>query len=272
MTAEPLLRVEALKVHLRTGGAVVKAVDGVDLAVFPGECVGIVGESGSGKSTLARAIVRLLPNVEFAELSGRVVFDGADLTAMAPGAVRRLRHSGGFSMVFQDPLSSLNPTRRIGVQVAEAVHDGRSRGEIRTRVHRLLHEVGLPEPESIARRYPHELSGGMRQRAMIAIALASSPKLLVADEPTSALDATVQLRVLRTLKRLHRDHAMALLLVTHDLGVVAQLCDRVYVMRSGRVVEVADRFTLFDSPRDPYTARLITLSRRRLTREAAPVV
>ena len=139
-------------------------------------------------------------------------------------------------------------------------------------MHQLLHEVGLPEPESIARRYPHELSGGMRQRAMIAIALASSPKLLVADEPTSALDATVQLRVLRTLKRLHRDHAMALLLVTHDLGVVAQLCDRVYVMRSGRVVEVADRFTLFDSPRDPYTARLIMLSRRRLTREAAPVV
>ena len=262
MTGTPLLRVESLKVHLRTAGAVVRAVDGVSLYVFPGECVGIVGESGSGKSTLARAIVHLLPNVEFAELSGRVVFDGADLGTMAPGVLRRLRHAGGFSMVFQDPLGYLNPTRRVGIQVAEAIHDARSRAEVTNRIHKLLHEVGLPEPPIVARRYPHELSGGMRQRVMIAMALASSPKLLVADEPTSSLDVTVQLQVLRTLKRLHREHAMALVLITHDLGVVAQLCDRVYVMRAGRVVEQADKFTLFDAPRDPYTARLIRLSRR----------
>jgi ABC-type dipeptide/oligopeptide/nickel transport system ATPase component len=262
MTA-PLLRVEALKVHLSLGGAVVRAVDGVDLVVHPGECVGIVGESGSGKSTLARAMVQLLPNVAMAELSGRVVFDGADIAEMPRPALRRLRRGGSFSIVFQDPLGYLNPTRRVGAQVAEALPDAGSRTEARNRVQQLLHEVGLPDPEAIRLRYPHELSGGMRQRVLIAVALASSPRLLVADEPTSALDATVQLRVLQTLRRLYRDRRMALVLITHDLGVVAQLCDRVYVMHSGRILEEADVFTLFDAPRHPYTASLVALSRQR---------
>ncbi|MGH7154417.1 MAG: ATP-binding cassette domain-containing protein, partial [Acetobacteraceae bacterium] len=191
----PLLAVESLKVHLRVGDAVVRAVDGVDLVVHAGECVGIVGESGSGKSTLARAMVQLLPNVTMAELSGRVVFDGTDIASMPRPALRRLRRSGSFSIVFQDPLGHLNPTRRVGVQVAEALTDTGGRVQTRRRVEKLLEEAGLSEPDIVARRYPHELSGGMRQRVLIAIALASSPRLLVADEPTSALDSTVQLRV-----------------------------------------------------------------------------
>ncbi|HEY6432037.1 MAG TPA: ABC transporter ATP-binding protein [Acetobacteraceae bacterium] len=263
MNANPLLRIEALKVHLRIGGTVVRAVDGVDLVVHPGECVGIVGESGSGKSTLARAMVQLLPNVDMAELSGRVIFDGTDIASMPRTALRRLRRNGSFSIVFQDPLGYLNPTRRIGEQVAEALAGLHSRAETRLHIQRLLQEVGLPDPAGIVRRYPHELSGGMRQRVLIAVALASSPRLLVADEPTTALDATVQLRVLRTLRFLHRERAMALAIVTHDLGVVAQLCDRVYVMHEGRILEEADVFTLFDAPRHPYTARLVELSRQR---------
>ena len=259
----PLLVVESLKVHLRVGGAVVRAVDGVDLTVHAGECIGIVGESGSGKSTLARAMVQLLPNVNMAELSGRIVFDGTDIASMPRPALRRLRRNGSFSIVFQDPLGHLNPTRRVGVQVAEALTEAGSRAETRSRVERLLHEAGLPEPDVVARRYPHELSGGMRQRVLIAIALASSPRLLVADEPTSALDATVQLKVLQTLRRLHRDRDMAVALITHDLGVVAQLCDRVYVMHSGQILEEADVLTLFETPRHPYSANLVALSKQR---------
>jgi ABC-type dipeptide/oligopeptide/nickel transport system ATPase component len=253
-----ILRVERLCVHLRVGGRVVRAVDGVDLVVGAGECVGIVGESGSGKSTLARAMVQLLPNVPMEKLSGRVIFDGSDIAAMPRAALRRLRREGSFSIVFQDPLGHLNPTRRVGAQIGEALA---VRDE--ARVHALLDEVGLPEPKTIARRYPHELSGGMRQRVLIAMALASAPRLLVADEPTTALDATVQLQVLRLLRRLHRERGLALALVTHDLGLVAELCDRVYVMRGGKILEEADVFALFDAPVDPYTQRLVELSRRR---------
>ena len=171
--------------------------------------------------------------------------------------LRKLRRGGGFSIVFQDPLSYLNPTRRVGSQIAEAVSAGGN-----ARVHELLREVGLPEPERVARRYPHELSGGMQRQVLIAIALASEPVLLFADEPTTSLDATVQLQVLETLRRLHRERAMALVIITHDLGLVAELCDRVYVMLAGKVVECADVFTLFEQPKHPHTARLIGLSAR----------
>jgi ABC-type dipeptide/oligopeptide/nickel transport system ATPase component len=263
-TARPavLLQVSALKVHLRVGGTVVRAVDGVDLVVHRGECVGIVGESGSGKSTLARAIVRLLPNVDLAELSGEVLFDGSDVAGMSELGLRQLRREGGFSMVFQDPLSYLNPTRRVGSQIAEALRARPDGGSARSRVHELLREVGLPEAEQVGRRYPHELSGGMRQRVLIAIALASEPVLLFADEPTTSLDATVQLQVLETLRRLHRERNMALAIITHDLGLVAELCDRVYVMYAGQMVECADVFSLFEAPKHPHTARLISLSAR----------
>jgi ABC-type dipeptide/oligopeptide/nickel transport system ATPase component len=260
--AARLLEVKGLKVHLRVGDKVVRAVDGVDFFIDRGECVGIVGESGSGKSTLARAILRLLPNVDLAELSGEVLFEGIDLSLMTDAGLQELRRSGSFSMVFQDPLGYLNPTQRVGAQVAEALPSGLRGADARQRTHDLLREVGLPEPELVARRYPHELSGGMRQRALIAVALAASPKLLVADEPTTSLDATVQLQVLETLRRLHRERHMALVVITHDLGLVAELCDRVYVMHGGQVVESADVFTLFEAPKHAYTAKLIELSTR----------
>ena len=266
---EPLLSVCGLKVHLRVGDAIVRAVDGVDLRVERGECVGIVGESGSGKSTLVRAVAGLLPNVSIAELSGEMSFAGHDLARISPADMRSLRGAGGFSMVFQDPLGYLNPTMRAGRQIAEALPAGLARGEARARVHGLLREVGLPRPELVAGSYPHELSGGMRQRVALALALASSPALLFADEPTTSLDATVQLQVLQTLRRLYRERNMALVVITHDLGLVAELCDRVYVMRGGLILESADVLSFFDAPSHPYTASLIALSRRN-GRAAAP--
>jgi ABC-type dipeptide/oligopeptide/nickel transport system ATPase component len=263
----PILSVRDLKVHLRVGETVVRAVDGIDLSVGEGEIIGIVGESGSGKSTLARAVLKLLPNVDLAAFQGEVNFRGIDLTRISEPALRDLRRHHGFSMIFQDPLGYLNPTKRVGAQVAEAI-GGKSPTSIGDRVQQLLAEAGLPSPIQIVRRFPHELSGGMRQRVMIAIALASEPALLIADEPTTALDATVQLQVLETLRRLHRDRKMAMAIISHDLGVVAELCDRIYVMRAGKVVESGDTLEVFENPKHPYTAQLIELSTRR---HAAPI-
>jgi ABC-type dipeptide/oligopeptide/nickel transport system ATPase component len=258
----PLLSVRDLKVHLRVGETIIRAVDGFDLSVGEGESIGIVGESGSGKSTLARAILKLLPNVDLATFQGDVNFRGIDLTRISEPALRDLRRHHGFSMIFQDPLGYLNPTKRVGSQVAEAI-GGKSSISIGDRVQELLAEAGLPSPNHIVRRFPHELSGGMRQRVMIAIALASEPALLIADEPTTALDATVQLQVLETLRRLHRDRKMAMVIISHDLGVVAELCDRVYFMRAGKVVESGDTIEVFENPKHPYTAQLVELSSRR---------
>lgn len=263
--AEPLLEVQNLKVHLRVGETLVRAVDGVDLSIGVGECIGIVGESGSGKSTLARAILKLLPNVEIAEFSGSMRFNGEDINKISDAALRKLRRKSGFSMIFQDPLGYLNPTQRVGRQISEALCTDANAGAASARVYALLQEVGLSDVKQVARQYPHELSGGMRQRVMIAIALASEPLLLFADEPTASLDATVQLQVLDTLRRLHRERNMAMAIITHDLGVVAALCDRVYVMYGGKVVESADAVQLFENPKDPYSARLIELSTRRLS-------
>jgi ABC-type dipeptide/oligopeptide/nickel transport system ATPase component len=258
----PLLGVRNLKVYMRVGDTVVRAVDGLDISVGEGESIGIVGESGSGKSTLARAILRLLPNVELAAFQGEVNFRGTDLTRISEQALRDLRRHRGFSIVFQDPLGYLNPTKRVGAQVAEAI-GGKSPIPIGDRVQRLLTEAGLPSPSQVVRRFPHELSGGMRQRVMIAMALASEPALLIADEPTTALDATVQLQVLETLRRLHRDRKMAMIIISHDLGVIAELCDRVYVMRAGKIIERGDIVEVFENPRHPYTAQLVALSTRR---------
>ena len=266
---DPLLSVRNLKVHLRVGEAVVRAVDGVDLSVDQGESIGIVGESGSGKSTLARAVLKLLPNVEIAACQGEVNFRGLDLARISDPALRDLRRHHGFSMIFQDPLGYLNPTKRVGAQVAEAI-GGKSSASIGDRVQQLLAEAGLPSPFQLARRFPHELSGGMRQRVMIAIALASEPALLFADEPTTALDATVQLQVLETLRRLHRDRKMAMVIISHDLGVVAELCSRIYVMRDGKVLESGDTVEVFENPKHPYAAQLIELSTRH-RRHAVPV-
>lgn len=255
-----LLDVRNLTVRLRVADRLVTAVDGVDLQVAAGECVGIVGESGSGKTTVVRAVSRLMPAVQVDELSGTAAFEGRDLLSMPSTDLRTLRRNRGFSMVFQDPLGYLNPTARVGAQIAEALSpDTSGRGDS-ARVLDLLDEVGFASAANVARKYPHELSGGMRQRIMIAIALASQPKLLFADEPTTALDATVQLQVLETIYRLHKERDMAVVIITHDLGVVAELCDRVYVMRSGRVVESASTVDLFEQPRHPYSARLVALS------------
>lgn len=267
--AEHLLDVRNLKVHFQVSDRTVRAVDGVDFHVKPAECVGVVGESGSGKSTLVRAISRLMPNLRVSELSGDLRFEGHDILGMSERDLRALRRSRGFSMIFQDPLGYLNPTHRVGRQIAEALTshgNGRSDSQ---RVHSLLEEVGFSDPKSIAHRFPHELSGGMRQRVMIAIALASDPKLLFADEPTTALDATVQLQVLQTLYRIHKERNMAVVIITHDLGVVAELCDRVYVMQTGKVVETAGTVDLFERPKHSYSARLIELSAHRINFRSA---
>ncbi len=266
----PLLRVSDLKVHFRVADRLVRAVDGVEFEINAGECVGVVGESGSGKSTLVRAISRLMPNLPLDEVSGNVAFEGRDIFAMNDRELRALRRSRGFSMIFQDPLGYLNPTQRVGRQIAEALSpDGRGRPD-RVRVQELLDEVGFPDPARVARRFPHELSGGMRQRVMIAIALASDPKLLFADEPTTALDATVQLQVLETLYRLHKERNMAVAIITHDLGVVAEMCDRVYVMQTGKILETASTVDLFEKPQHPYSARLVSLSTHRLHGAGGP--
>jgi len=258
----PLLSARDVKVHLRVHGRVVKAVDGVDIEVHPGQCVGIVGESGSGKSTLGRAMTRLLPNVEIAELSGSVRFCGEDVLAMTPERIRALRRHRGLSMVFQDPLSYLNPTLRIDRQLGEALRHLPDRAVMREQSAELLRQVGLDDTRRILRLYPHELSGGMRQRVLIAMALAPDPQILVADEPTTALDATVQYQVIQTLRRLNKERNLAMLVITHDLGMVAELCDRVYVMNGGKVVESADVFALFDAPQNAYTASLLAAARR----------
>jgi ABC-type dipeptide/oligopeptide/nickel transport system ATPase component len=251
-----------VKVHLRVHGRVVKAVDGADLDVQPGQCVGIVGESGSGKSTLGRAITRLLPNVEIAELSGSVLFGDQDVLAMAPDTIRALRRHRGLSMVFQEPLSYLNPTLRIDRQLAEALRHLADRDAVRDKSAELLRQVGLDDTARILRLYPHELSGGMRQRVLLAMALAPDPQVLVADEPTTALDTTVQYQVIQTLRRLNKERNLAMLIIAHDLGMVAELCDQVYVMNGGKIVEASDVFSLFDTPKHAYTAGLLAAARR----------
>jgi peptide/nickel transport system ATP-binding protein len=254
---ERLLDVRDLQVHFRRDGRTVKAVDGADLTVLAGECVGLVGESGSGKSVLARSVARLMPDANIEKISGSVLFDGTDILALGDHELQQRRRGRFLSMVFQDPLSYLNPTKRVGRQVAEALPRGLSRKEQRDQVGEFFVRVGLPGDRVTQRRYPHELSGGMRQRVLIALALASSPRLLIADEPTTALDVTVQIQVLNTLEKLHRERDMALLVITHDLALVAEMCDRVYVMYAGQIVETGDVQTLFANPKHPYTRGLL---------------
>jgi peptide/nickel transport system ATP-binding protein len=253
----PLLEVQKVKVHLRAEDGIVPAVDGVDLVVQAGECVGIVGESGSGKSTLGRAIAGLLPNLEFARLSGEINFAGESVTQMPAEKLRAFRRHRSFSMVFQDPLTYLNPTRVVAAQLAEALTHLPGRRAVRSRSLELLSQVGLQPPEHVLDLYPHELSGGMRQRVLIAIALALEPRLLVADEPTTALDATVQYQVVETLRRLNSERNLSLLIITHDFGLVAEMCERVYVMRAGKIVETGDVHSIFSAPRMPYTRNLV---------------
>ena len=252
-----LLAIHDLRVRFETETGALTAADGVSWSVEPGGALGIVGESGSGKSVSALAAMRLLrgPNVSVA---GRVELDGRDLLALPERDMRSVR-GNDVAMVFQDPLSSLHPLKRVGAQIAEAVlaHQDVSRAGARARAVELLRMVELPEPERRVRSFPHELSGGMRQRAMIAMALANEPRVLIADEPTTALDVTVQAQILDLLARLRAELGMALVIVTHDLGVIARSADEVAVMYAGRVIERAPTRLLFESPEHPYTWGLL---------------
>ncbi|MDQ4098009.1 MAG: ABC transporter ATP-binding protein, partial [Actinomycetota bacterium] len=255
--AEPVLAVEDLRVEFPTPAGVVRAVDGVSWSVRPGETIGIVGESGSGKSVSALAVMGLVPSPGRVT-SGRVLFGGRDLLPLRERDLRRVR-GREVAMIFQDPLSSLNPVFKVGVQVAEAVraHHRVGRVAARARAVELLQEVGVPDPRRRADQYPHQFSGGMRQRAMIAIALAGDPKVLLADEPTTALDVTVQAQILELLARLRRDRQMSVVFITHDMAVVAGQAERVLVMYAGRVAEVGAAEPVFSSPGHAYTLGLL---------------
>ena len=252
-----LLEVEDLRVSFETEDGPLQAVDGISFAVEPGRVLGVVGESGSGKSVASLAVMGLV-RAETARIEGHARFEGRDLLALAPDDMRRVR-GRDIAMIFQDPMSSLHPFYRVGRQLAEAVlvHQDVSRRAARARAIELLDLVGLPEPERRVDSYPHQLSGGMRQRAMIAMALANEPKLLIADEPTTALDVTVQAQILALLERLREELDMTIVVITHDLGVVAEMADDVAVMYAGQIVERAPVERIFAAPEHPYTWGLL---------------
>ncbi|HEX8066721.1 MAG TPA: ABC transporter ATP-binding protein [Thermoleophilaceae bacterium] len=253
----PLLEVRDLRVRFGTEAGELRAVDGVSYTVDAGRALGIVGESGSGKTVSSLTVMGLV-RFSNAEVSGEVLFEGRDLLTMPDDELRRLRGSE-IAMIFQDPLSSLHPFMRVGRQLGEAVraHSRVSRAAARARAIELLAMVELPDPRRRVDAYPHELSGGMRQRTMIAMALANEPKLLIADEPTTALDVTVQAQILGLIRRLQHDLGMAVVIVTHDLGVIAETADEVAVVYAGRIVERAATRTVFARPEHPYTWGLI---------------
>ena len=253
----PLLEVENLQVHFETEDGLVKAVDGISYTVDRGETFGIVGESGSGKSVSSLTVMGLT-RARNARISGSVRFDGKDLLGASDDDLRRIR-GNDIAMIFQDPLSSLHPFYKVGAQIVEAIlaHRDVSKQQAYDRAIEMLGLVGIPEPRKRAESYPHEFSGGMRQRAMIAMALANDPKLLIADEPTTALDVTVQAQILDILEDLRERHDMAMIIITHDMGVVAEAADDILVMYAGQVVEHALTLDLFDRPEHPYTEALL---------------
>ncbi len=254
----PLLRLEELKIHFGTRGGDVKAVDGVDLDIRPGEIVGLVGESGSGKSVTARSIMRLVPMPPGKLVGGRILFHGQDLLDLPNRQMQDLR-GGRIAMIFQDPMTFLNPLYTAGEQVAEAIrrHQGLDRRAARAAVVDLFRTVGIPNAEHRYDAYPHQLSGGLRQRVMIAMALSSKPDLLIADEPTTALDVTIQAQILGLMRDLQERIGTSIILITHDLGVVASVADRVAVMYSGKVVETGTVREIFYQPKMPYTWGLL---------------
>jgi peptide/nickel transport system ATP-binding protein len=253
-----LLEVTDLKVHFETDDGVVKAVDGVSYTVDAGQALGIVGESGSGKSVSSLTVMGLTRFASNARIEGSVRFDGRDLLAASDEDMRRLR-GNDVAMIFQDPLSSLHPFYRIGDQLVEAIraHRDVSKAQALDRAVEMLGLVGIPEPRRRVDSYPHEFSGGMRQRVMIAMALINDPKLLIADEPTTALDVTVQAQILDLIQRLQRELDTAIVMITHDLGVVAEVTDDIGVMYAGRIVEYADKESIFAMPEHPYTWGLL---------------
>jgi oligopeptide/dipeptide ABC transporter ATP-binding protein len=259
---QPLLEIDALSVSFRTDSGQISVVEDVSFALGTGESVGLVGESGCGKSVTAMAIMGLNPSPPSRVDSGRILFEGRDLLALGP-AMRDIR-GNRIGMIFQEPMTSLNPTYKVGFQIAEVlrIHRGMSRATARAEVLELLRLVGIGAPERRAGQYPHELSGGLRQRVVIATAIACRPALLIADEPTTALDVTVQAQILELIKRLQHEIGMSVLLITHDLGVVAETCERVLVMYAGRIVERTSVGALYRHPRHPYSRGLLSSSPR----------
>ena len=269
---EPLLEVKDLKVSFRTEDGLVRAVDGISFTVDEGEVVGIVGESGSGKSVTMMSVMRLIndPNAIY---EGEILYKGRNLMGVSQDAMRQVRGEE-IAMIFQDPMTSLNPVYTVGWQIEEQLneHNDLNKGQARQRAIALLTQVGIPKPEQRIDDYPHQFSGGMRQRVMIALALSCNPDLLIADEPTTALDVTIQAQILELIKNLKQEFGSAVVLITHDLGVVADVADRILVMYAGRIVEEGNKEQIFYDPQHPYTwgllgsiARLDRPRARRLT-------
>jgi peptide/nickel transport system ATP-binding protein len=256
--AEPLLDIRGLKTHFRTDDGMVRAVDGVDLAINRGETVGVVGESGCGKTVTAMTVLKLIQMPPGKIVAGSILWQGRDLVPLGPDDMRKLR-SKEIAIIFQEPMTSLNPVYTVGEQIAETIrlHEGLSRRDAMDRAVEMLRLVHIPTPERRVRDYPHQFSGGMRQRVMIAMALSCNPKLLIADEPTTALDVTIQAQILDLLTEMKSRLGMAIMLITHAMGVVAETTQRVVVMYAGRVVEEATVERLFASPLHPYTQGLI---------------
>jgi oligopeptide/dipeptide ABC transporter ATP-binding protein len=255
---DPILDVKGLKTYFYTDDGIVKSVDGVDFSVGKGEIIGIVGESGCGKSVTSLSIMRLFQSPPGKIVEGSVTFNGQDLVKVPESRMRQIR-GNEISMIFQEPMTSLNPVFTIGEQIEETIrlHTNLGRKASRERATQLLKRVGIPGAAEILKEYPHRLSGGMRQRVMIAMAVACNPKLLIADEPTTALDVTIQAQILDLMREIQQELNTSIILITHDLGVVAEICSRVIVMYAGRVVEEADVFTLFENPKHPYTQGLL---------------
>ncbi|APB73343.1 ABC transporter ATP-binding protein [Paenibacillus polymyxa] len=253
-----LLEVTNLRTEFKTAAGTIRAVDGVDLSVGKGETLGIVGESGCGKSITSLSIMQLLPKGLGKVAAGEVRFNGENMLDFSERKMRSIR-GNEMAMIFQEPMTSLNPVFKIGKQIAESAryHHGVSKHKAKDMAVEMLTKVGIPRPEKVAASYPHELSGGMRQRVMIAMAMVCNPKLLIADEPTTALDVTIQAQILDLMRELQKSEGTSILMITHDLGVVAEMCDRVVIMYAGQVVEETDVKTLFKDPKHPYTQSLL---------------
>lgn len=254
----PILEVRSLSVHFFTEEGIIKAVENVNFEVYPSEIFCLVGESGCGKSVTALSILRLIPFPPGKIISGKIIFNGKEITLLNEKEMEQIR-GNEISMVFQEPMTSLNPVFTIGDQIIETIelHKRLDKREAKKRSIDILTKVRIPSAEKRINYYPHQLSGGMRQRAMIAIALCCEPKILIADEPTTALDVTIQAQILSLLKDIQRDMGMSIILITHDLGVVSEIADRLAVMYSGRIVEMAPIREIFDNPRHPYTKGLL---------------
>jgi peptide/nickel transport system ATP-binding protein/oligopeptide transport system ATP-binding protein len=258
MAPPNLLEIRHLQAHFFVRGKVAKAVDDVSLTIAPGQTLGLVGESGSGKSVTAHAVIGLIPVPPGRIVGGQILFEGTDLLRLSQARMRKIR-GNRISMIFQEPMTSLNPVFTVGEQVAEVIrlHQGLSRSDAAARVVEMLQLVGIPAATSRLREYPHQMSGGMRQRVMIAMALACNPRLMIADEPTSALDVTIQAQILDLMNTLITETGASTLFITHDLGVIAEMAQHVAVMYAGKVVEYTDVRTLFAGPRHPYTIGLM---------------